>query len=99
MYSALPDNIKEQLTQEIKEDKKRLEKATSTIENLKTSKDKNEIIKTKLALKLKTLTKELTEANDNIIEKEYKVSFIKSNMIFKCRLLGKYFIFLVLITM
>ena len=44
-----------------------MEKATSTIENLKTAKDIQEIVKSKLALKLKNLTKELTEANDNII--------------------------------
>lgn len=35
----------------------------------------------------------MTEANDNIIEKEYKLSFIKSNIIFKCRLLGKHLVF------
>lgn len=90
MYSALPDNIREQLTQEISEDKKRVQKATATIVNLKTSKEKQEILKNKLTLQLKNMANELTEANDNIIEKEYKLSFIKSNMIFKCRLLGMF---------
>jgi hypothetical protein len=41
---------KEQLTQEIVEDKKRVEKASSTIANLKTSKDKQEILKNKLSI-------------------------------------------------
>lgn len=50
MFSALPDNIKEQLTQEIVEDKKRVEKASSTIANLKTAKDKQEILKNKLSI-------------------------------------------------